>query len=129
MPPDETSSSLDALSRLADAPSAPMPASFARAVTRRRWVRRARAAAVAALAVAAFAFTTYLASRPSINTAPPHSPRPILAATPTPAPTLAALSRAGLPDDPPTPRVRLPRPMRTEPTLRAFDVARVLREL
>jgi hypothetical protein len=122
MPLPDPASPLDALNRLTDA--GPLPAPFARAVTRRRWARRTRTAAVGTLVVSAFALSTHLFSRSSTPAAPALD-IPIAA---VPAPTLASLSRSGLPDDPPTQKVPLPRPVRTESILRVFDVARVLRE-
>ena len=132
MPLDNLSGLLDGL---VTTDASAMPPAFARRVTRRRWMRRATRGGAAAVALIACVTAVVLLSQPT--PAPIPDPAPI-AEAPTPKSfgdtSLAVLSRAGLSSpalqDAPSGRsVETFAPARTEPPLRAFEVARVLRGL
>ncbi len=126
------------LNRLASADAGEIPSAFKSRVTRRRWARRATGAGAAAVAIAACFAVVMVMNRPSPNPTP--LPQPDLVMIESPATTkfadtsLAVLSRAGLSarvfQDAPRPHAAVSAaPAVTEPPLRAFDVARVLRGL
>jgi hypothetical protein len=134
MPLDNLSGLLDGL---VTTDASAMPPAFARRVTRRRWMRRAILGGAPVVAIVACLTAVVMLHRPEPAPDPVPHPTPIAQA---PAPkvfgdnSFATLSRAGLSapalQDIPAPRTgQTFAPVRAEPPLRAFDVARVLRGL